>query len=125
MRTAAARAPIAFLSFRWMLLPREGYAKNSASGGLGTLRCSLWNLLLSIEMNTKPALSSIKTIQFRHVSFHINDIPARVIVFAISLAIPPGETLVLRARGVSTTTPLLTLLHTILLPARHASPPTA
>src|SRR5467141_4684502 len=118
MRTAAARAPIAFLSFRWMLLPREGYAKNSASGGLGTLRCSLWNLLLSIEMNTKPALSSIKTIQFRDVSFHINDIPARVIVFAISLEIPRGETLVLLGRSGSGKTTLLKLMNGMLLPTK-------
>src|SRR3979490_200544 len=118
MRTAAARAPIAFLSFRWMLPPREGYAKNSASGGLGTLRCSLWNLLLSIEMNTKPALSSIKTIQFRDVSFHINDIPARVIVSAISLEIPHGETLVLLGRSGSGKTTLLKLMNGMLLPTK-------
>src|SRR5467141_1672295 len=118
MRTAAARAPMAFLSFRWMLLPREGYAKNSASGGLGTLRCSLWNLLLSIEMNTKPALSSIKTIQFRDVSFHINDIPARVIVSAISLEIPHGETLVLLGRSGSGKTTLLKLMNGMLLPTK-------
>ena len=101
-----------------MLLPREGYAKNSASGGLGTLRCSLWNLLLSIEMNTKPALSSIKTIQFRDVSFHINDIPARVIVFAISLEIPRGETLVLLGRSGSGKTTLLKLMNGMLLPTK-------
>ena len=69
-------------------------------------------------MNTKPALSSIKTIQFRDVSFHINDIPARVIVFAISLEIPHGETLVLLGRSGSGKTTLLKLMNGMLLPTK-------
>jgi osmoprotectant transport system ATP-binding protein len=69
-------------------------------------------------MNTKPALSSIKTIQFRDVSFHINDIPARVIVFAISLEIPRGETLVLLGRSGSGKTTLLKLMNGMLLPTK-------
>src|SRR6266403_372843 len=118
MRTAAGRSPMAFFSYRWMQLPREGYAKNSAFGRLGTLRCSLWNLLLSIEMNTKPPLSSPKTIEFRDVSFHINDIPARVIVSGISLEIPHSETLVLLGRSGSGKTTLLKLMNGMLLPAK-------
>jgi osmoprotectant transport system ATP-binding protein len=74
-------------------------------------------LLLSIEMNTKPPLSRKKTIEFRDVSFHINDIPRRVIVTGISLEIPIGETLVLLGRSGSGKTTLLRLMNGILLPS--------
>ena len=74
-------------------------------------------MLLSIEMNTKPALSA-KTIEFREVSFHINDIPARSIVSGISLAVSHGETLVLLGRSGSGKTTLLRLLNGMLMPSQ-------
>jgi osmoprotectant transport system ATP-binding protein len=69
-------------------------------------------------MNTKPALSADSTIEFRDVSFHINDIPARVIVSGISLAICHGDTLVLLGRSGSGKTTLLRLINGILLPTK-------
>jgi osmoprotectant transport system ATP-binding protein len=69
-------------------------------------------------MNTKPALSSKKKIEFREVSFRINDILKRSIVSAISLEIPEGETLVLLGRSGSGKTTLLRLINGMLLPTR-------
>jgi osmoprotectant transport system ATP-binding protein len=69
-------------------------------------------------MNTKLALSDKETIQFREVSFHINDIPARAIVSSISLAISNGETLVLLGRSGSGKTTLLRLINGMLLPSQ-------
>jgi osmoprotectant transport system ATP-binding protein len=69
-------------------------------------------------MNTKPALSAKKTIEFREVSFHINDIPARPIVSGISLEIPQGETLVLLGRSGSGKTTLLRLMNGMLIPSQ-------
>ena len=75
-------------------------------------------MLLSIEMNTKTPLSAKKTIEFRDVSFHINDIPSRAIVSSISLEIPHGETLVLLGRSGSGKTTLLKLINGLLLPTK-------
>ncbi len=75
-------------------------------------------MLLSIEMNTKQALSAKNTIEFRDVSFHINDIPARPIVSGISLAVSQGETLVLLGRSGSGKTTLLRLINGMLMPSQ-------
>src|SRR5260370_36486218 len=105
--------------FSWMQLPREGCVKIRASGGLGELRWSLRDLLLSIEMNKKTVLTATNTIEFRNVSYHINDIPSRGIVSGISLEIPHGETLVLLGRSGSGKPTLLKLMNAILLPTNH------
>src|SRR5713101_7387226 len=62
--------------FSWMQRPREGCAKIQrwVARWLGGLRWSLPDLWLSIEMITKQVLSSKNTIEFRDVSFQINDI---------------------------------------------------
>ncbi|HTQ60143.1 MAG TPA: ATP-binding cassette domain-containing protein [Candidatus Solibacter sp.] len=69
-------------------------------------------------MNTKPAGSSDVAIEFRGVSFHINDIPARPIVSEISLSVSRGETLVLLGRSGSGKTTLLKLINRMLLPSQ-------
>ncbi len=46
-------------------------------------------------MNAKPAAPSDVAIEFRDVSYHINDIPGRAIVSNVSLTVSRGETLVL------------------------------
>src|SRR5712692_5719007 len=89
-----------------------------SAGWLGGLRWSLPDLRLSIEMNTKPALSAMNTIEFRDVAFHINDIPARPIVSGISLAVSQGETLVLLGRSGSGKTTLLRLINGMLMPSQ-------
>src|SRR3981189_3744057 len=66
-------------------------------------------------MNAKPASISENLIEFRDVAYHINDIPARMIVSDISLRIPPGETLVLLGRSGSGTITLLKLINGMLL----------
>src|SRR6266702_4719296 len=69
-------------------------------------------------MNTKTQLSPKNMIEFRGVSFHINDILARAIVSGISLEIPQGETLVLLGRSGSGKTTLLKLMNGMLLPTK-------
>src|SRR5229473_2130207 len=69
-------------------------------------------------MNTKPALSERKTIEFREVSFRINDILPRAIISSISFSIPCGETLVLLGRSGSGKTTLLRLMNGMLFPSR-------
>ncbi len=69
-------------------------------------------------MNTKTELLPKNMIEFRGVSFHINDILARAIVSGISLEIPQGETLVLLGRSGSGKTTLLKLMNGMLLPTK-------
>jgi osmoprotectant transport system ATP-binding protein len=74
--------------------------------------------MLSIEMNTKISLAATNMIEFRDVSFHINDILNRLIVSRVSLEIPRGETLVLLGRSGSGKTTLLKLMNGMLLPTK-------
>jgi osmoprotectant transport system ATP-binding protein len=69
-------------------------------------------------MNTKTADSPRISIEFRDVAYHINDIPARIIVSGISLEVPQGETLVLLGRSGSGKTTLLKLINGMLLPSK-------
>jgi len=69
-------------------------------------------------MNAKPASISEDLIEFRDVAYHINDIPARMIVSDISLRIPSGEPLVLLGRSGSGKTTLLKLINGLLLPTK-------
>jgi len=75
-------------------------------------------MALSIEMNTKISLAATNMIEFRDVSFHINDILNRLIVSRVSLEIPHGETLVLLGRSGSGKTTLLKLMNGLLLPTK-------
>ena len=83
-----------------------------------TLLCSRGELGLSIEMNAKTKNFSGDLIEFRGVSFHINDIPSRVVISNASLTVPFGETLVLLGRSGSGKTTLLRLINAMLLPSR-------
>jgi osmoprotectant transport system ATP-binding protein len=69
-------------------------------------------------MNTKLVLSARKNIEFRDVSFHINDILNRLVLSGITLEIPEGETLVLLGRSGSGKTTLLRLINGMLLPTK-------
>jgi osmoprotectant transport system ATP-binding protein len=68
-------------------------------------------------MKTKTAVSAEFLIEFRDVSYHINDISGPPIVSGISLAISRGETLVLLGRSGSGKTTLLRLINRMLLPS--------
>ncbi len=109
---------MAFYPFPWMQLPREGCAKIQHLRAKGRLRWSLRDMALSIEMNTKISLAATNMIEFRDVSFHINDILNRLIVSRVSLEIPHGETLVLLGRSGSGKTTLLKLMNGLLLPTK-------
>ena len=69
-------------------------------------------------MNTKLVLSASKNIEFRDVSFHINDILNLLVLSGITLEIPQGETLVLLGRSGSGKTTLLRLINGMLLPTK-------
>ena len=69
-------------------------------------------------MNAKTVNAPPNLIEFRDVTFHINDIPMRSIVSGVSLTIPQGETLVLLGRSGSGKTTLLKLINGILLPSK-------
>jgi len=69
-------------------------------------------------MNTKPALSSKKIIEFCEVSFHINDILPHVVISGISFSVAQGETVVLLGRSGSGKTTLLRLMNGMLLPSK-------
>ncbi len=68
-------------------------------------------------MNAKTEGFSGHLIEFRDVSFQINDIFNRLIVLHISVEIPRGETLVLLGRSGSGKTTLLRLINAMLLPS--------
>ncbi len=68
-------------------------------------------------MNAKTTDSFKDTIEFRDVSYHINDIPSGVVLSNISLSIPRGETLVLLGRSGSGKTTFLKLINGMLLPS--------
>jgi osmoprotectant transport system ATP-binding protein len=69
-------------------------------------------------MNAKPLAPSDVAIEFRGVSYRINDIPARSIVSNVSLTVSRGETLVLLGRSGSGKTTLLKLINRMLAPSQ-------
>ena len=69
-------------------------------------------------MNANLAPSADIAIEFRGVSYHINDIPGRAIVSEVSLTISRGETLVLLGRSGSGKTTLLKLINRMLVPSQ-------
>jgi osmoprotectant transport system ATP-binding protein len=69
-------------------------------------------------MNTKALTTSENLIEFRDVCFSIHGSVSREIISGVSLAIPPGETLVLLGRSGSGKTTLLKLINGMLAPTR-------
>ncbi|OLB26497.1 MAG: ABC transporter ATP-binding protein [Acidobacteria bacterium] len=69
-------------------------------------------------MNAKIESFSGNLIEFRDVSYHINDIPGRAVISGVSLAVPLGETLVLLGRSGSGKTTLLRLINALYLPSQ-------
>jgi osmoprotectant transport system ATP-binding protein len=69
-------------------------------------------------MNAKPQAPSDVAIEFRDVSYCINDIPDRAIVSNVSLTVLRGETLVLLGRSGSGKTTLLKLINRMLVPSQ-------
>jgi osmoprotectant transport system ATP-binding protein len=69
-------------------------------------------------MNAKTENFPRNLIEFRDVSFHINDILERLVLSKVSLIIPQGETLVLLGRSGSGKTTLLRLINGMLLPSK-------
>ena len=69
-------------------------------------------------MNTKTEHFSGNLIEFRHVSYQINDILGREVICDVSLTVPMGETLVLLGRSGSGKTTLLRLINGMLVPSR-------
>jgi len=70
-----------------------------------------------MEMNAKTEDFPRNLIEFRDVSFHINDILERLVISKVSLIVPQGETLVLLGRSGSGKTTLLRLINGMLLPS--------
>ena len=69
-------------------------------------------------MNAKIENFSGNLIEFRDVSFHINDIPGRAVISGAALTVPVGETVVLLGRSGSGKTTLLRLINAMLLPSQ-------
>lgn len=69
-------------------------------------------------MNAKISDFSGNLIEFRNVSFHINDISGREVVSGVSLSIAVGEAVVLLGRSGSGKTTLLRLINAMLLPSQ-------
>ena len=69
-------------------------------------------------MNAKISDFSGNLIEFRNVSFHVNDISGRAVISGVSLSIPVGETVVLLGRSGSGKTTLLRLINAMLLPSQ-------
>src|SRR5580693_3029722 len=116
MRTAVALAPMAFSPYLGCGF-REKDAPEPGAGGLSRVRCSPTRVRLSTEMNAKTVAPLDVAIEFRDVTYYINDIPARAIVSNVSLTISRGETLVLLGRSGSGKTTLLRLINRMLVPS--------